>query len=154
MIFKRIQGGLEPLDTDAHKLMLEVSNGNAVAFDKVIKPRNAKFLRKYFALLNFAFDNWKPGKLSGKQYEGVRPEKNFERFRADLTILCGHYRQTIRANNEVVLEPKSISFVSMEEEDFEELYSNTINVILERILTNYDKEQLDNVILELLGFDG
>jgi len=152
MIFKRTQGGLEPLDTEAHKLMNETSGGEAVAFDKVIKPRNVKFHRKYFALLNFAFEHWEPGELSGKQYG--RPEKNFERFRNDLTILSGHYKQTIRTDNTLMIEAKSISFASMNKEQFEELYSNTINVILKRILTNYNKEQLDKVIIELLGFDG
>lgn len=154
MMFLRIQGGLEPFDVEAHKAMLEAPVGETVAFDKVIKPRNVKFHRKYFALLNFAFENWTPGKLSGKRHKGVTPEKNFERFRADLTILCGHYKQTIRTDNSLNIEPKSISFASMNKEQFEELYSNTINVILKRILTNYNKEQLDSVIIELLGFDG
>lgn len=154
MIFKRIQGGIGPLDTDAHKLMLDTPNNEAVAFDKVIKPRNVKFLKKYFALLNFAFEHWKPGKLSGKVFDGVKPEKSFERFRADLTILTGHYKQVIRVNGDTVIEPKSISFASMKEKDFEELYSNTIDVILKHILQNYTKGQLDKVVMDLMGFDG
>lgn len=152
MIFKRVQGGLEPLDTEAHKLMLDVESGDTVAFDKRIKPRNVQFHRKYFALLNFAFEHWEPGKLSGKQYKGVVPEKNFERFRADLTILSGHYRQVIRSDNSLLIEAKSISFASMDEEEFTELYDKTINVVLERILPNYERKDLDNVIMELLTF--
>lgn len=152
MIFRRINGGLEPLDTEAHKLMLDTPAGKSVAFDKVIKPRNVQFHRKYFALLNFAFDNWQVGELSGKQFKGVNPEKNFDRFRADLTILCGHYRQVIRTDGSLVIEPKSISFANMDEEEFEELYNSTINIVLERILQNYDREQLDSVILQLLDF--
>ena len=152
MIFRRIKGGLEPFNDEAYELMLKISNGDTVTFNKIITPRNYQFHKKYFALLKFSYENWEPGKLSGKKFEGVKPEKTFDRFRADLTILAGHFRQVIRVNGEMVIEPKSISFANMSEDEFEELYSNTINVVLKKILTNYDREQLDNVILELLNF--
>ncbi len=39
--------------------------------------RNVRFHRKFFALLNLAFDYWEPGEISSAY--GV-PEKNFNRF--------------------------------------------------------------------------
>lgn len=154
MIFKRVQSYLVPFDNDAYELMNKLSNNDDVAFDKVISKRNIKFIRKYFALLNFAFEHWVPGELSGKRFEGVTPEKSFEQFREDLIIMSGHYKQTIRVNGDTQVKAKSISFANMKEPEFEELYSNTINVILKHILQNYSKEQLDKVVMEVLGFDG
>lgn len=153
MLFNRIQGGWVPGDKESAAYTIKAKNGETHEF-KASKPRNVQFHRKYFALLNFAFDHWTPGELTGKRRENITPEKSFDRFRADMTILAGYYKQVIRTDNSLLIEPKSISFASMKEEQFEELYSNTINVILKRILTNYNKEQLDKVIMELLAFDG
>lgn len=154
MIFKRIQSYLIPFDNDAYELMNSLSDGADVAFDKVISKRNMKFHRKYFALLNFAFEHWESGELSGKQFEGVIPQKSFTRFRKDIVIMAGFFEQEIRITGELRIVAKSISFSNMKEKDFEELYSNTINVILKHILTNYNKGQLDKVVIDLLGFDG
>jgi len=153
MIFKRIQGGYEPFDNEAHKTAISTPVGGTTAFDKVINPRNVKFHRKYFALLNFAFQHWNPGELNYKKTPSVVPEKSFDQFREDVTILAGFYRQEIRLDGSVRTKAKSVSFGNMKPEAFEELYSNTINVILKRVLVNYDKEQLDKVIMELLNFD-
>lgn len=153
MLYKRIQSYLEPLDGEAYELMNSLAVNAMVAFDKVIKPRNYKFLQKFHTLIKFAFEHWQPGELSGKQFEGVTPKKSITRFRKDVTILAGFFEQEIRLDGSIRTTAKSISFASMEEDDFEELYNNTINVILERVLTNYDREQLDKVVLELLSFD-
>ena len=40
----------------------------------------------------------------------------------------------------------------MDEIEFETLYSATIDVILSRILTKYTRQDLDNVINQLLAF--
>lgn len=153
MLFKRIQGGWVPDEQESADYTMKAKHGDTHDF-KASKPRNVKFHRKYFALLDFAFEHWEPGELKGREIKNIKPEKNRDRFRADLTILTGHYKQVIRVGGELLIEPKSISFAKMNDEQFEELYSNTINAILKRILTNYDREQLDNVIMELLRFDG
>jgi hypothetical protein len=40
----------------------------------------------------------------------------------------------------------------MNEESFAELYDSTINVILSKILTNYTKQELEDVVGELMSF--
>ena len=112
------------------------------------RTRNAKFHRKGMALLNFLYEHWEPGEINN---EYGTPEKNFDRFRKDLTILAGFYEQHIRVNGDIRVEAKSISFSSMDEDEFEAWYSAIIDVGLKYILKNYSKEELDKVVDELIG---
>ncbi|MBE9515944.1 MAG: DUF1367 family protein [Proteobacteria bacterium] len=113
------------------------------------KPRNYKFLQKYFALLDIAFDAWEPEE---KEYNGEVAEKNRDRFRHDIAILTGFYNATYNINGELRLEAKSISFASMNEEDFEKLYNATVDLLLKRILTNYTKDDVNTVVDSISGF--
>ena len=114
------------------------------------KIRNILFHRKYFALLNIGFDNWEPGEINSKY--GV-PEKNFERFRADLTILAGFYENTIRLDGSVRIEPKSISFAKMTAEEFADLYSKTIDVLIKHVYKmKINAEKLDEIVESYLQF--
>lgn len=117
------------------------------------KPRNYQFHKKWFALVNFAYDHWTPNEIKVTKWENVVPEKSFERFRKDIIILSGRYDAVYRLDGSFVIEPKSISFASMDEIEFSKLYNATKTVILERILTNYTEKDLDFVIKELERFD-
>lgn len=116
------------------------------------KQRNYKFHKKWWALAEFAFDHWEHGEIHDPRLKGQAPEKNLERFRKDLIILTGRYEATHRLNGDVRIEAKSISFASMDEEEFEKLYSDTINVILKHVLKNYSFEQLDGVVAQLMSY--
>ncbi len=116
------------------------------------KPRNYSFHKKYFALIKYAYENWQPEEFESPEWEGVVPEKSFDRFRKDLIILSGRYNAVYRIDGSVRIEAESISFASMTEEGFAELYDATINVILKKILTNYSREDIDGVIEEVEAF--
>jgi hypothetical protein len=47
---------------------------------------------------------------------------------------------------------KSIAFGNMDQDEFDLLYSAVCDVVLTRILKNYDREQLDEVMDRLTGF--
>eukprot|EP01034_Spumella_vulgaris_P033235 gene33235-41007_t len=115
------------------------------------KVRNYKFHKKYFALVSYAFDAWEP--RGGLTYQGQPVAKNKERFRKDIAILAGFFDSTVNLKGEVRLEAKSISFAQMDEIEFEALYNQTINVILQRVLTTYTRDDLDAVVEQLLRFD-
>lgn len=115
-------------------------------------PRNSRFHRKFFAMLNLGFDAWEP-KRQHKSYKGEPVTKNFERFRSDVLILAGYYEQTFNLDGELKLEAKSISFSNVDQPKFEEIYSAVANVILEKILTNYkNRQELDDVVNKIIGF--
>jgi hypothetical protein len=117
------------------------------------KDRGYAFHKKMFALVDLLFDIWSET-VPQKTYKGqaVLPEK--ERFRGDLIILAGFYRSVFNIRGEVRLEPESISFASMTQERFEELYSAVINVGLTKILnSSMSPEKLRNQVDQLLEYD-
>lgn len=115
------------------------------------KMRNPKFHRKFFALLNLGFDSFEPVAIEGKHGP---IEKNFEQFRADVTILAGFYEQAYRLDGTVRTNAKSISFGSMSEHEFNKLYSAVINVLLKNVLTHYkDADEVDCVVDQILSFN-
>lgn len=114
------------------------------------RTRNPMFHRKFFALVRLSFEAWEPGEITS-QY-GV-PEKSFERFRKDLIILSGHYRVVIRLDGSTQIEPESISFGSMDQDEFESLYSSVVDVVLKRIpAVGPDRESIDSLVNKVLGF--
>ena len=115
---------------------------------KVSKTRNPRFHRKFFALLNFAYDHFDPY----AEYKGEQVMKNFERFREDVTILAGYGDPVVNLRGDVRMVARSISFASMGDDDFEKLYSNVIDIVLSRVLTNYTRDDLDNVIDQLMSY--
>ena len=121
---------------------------------KVTRMRNVGHHRKYFALLNHAYQSWEP---PGADYAydagGVIPEKNFERFRHDIIILAGFYEAHYRINGDIRLEPKSISFTNMGQDEFELLYDKTIDVIVKHVLRNYTGDELRQVVDQIMEFD-
>lgn len=149
LLSKTAGGTLAPADQQAVDWIAKLKLGQVVRAE-LARVRNYKFLRKYFALLNFAFDAWEP---QTKEYKGEPVQKNFDQFRRDVTILAGYYEASYNIKGETRLTPKSISFANMDEDEFGALYSDTINVILSRILTNYTRSDLDEVVENLLRFD-
>jgi len=118
-----------------------------------IFQRNPKFHRKMFALFQVGFDAWEPDRKH-KTHKGKPVEKNFERFRSDITILAGYYDQVFDLKGRMKLEAKSISFAKMVQDEFEQLYSAVIDVLLREVCTKYaGREELDSVVEQILNFD-
>lgn len=133
------------------KRLMDLEPGEFAVIEFVI-PRNAKFHRKFFSMLNFAFDSWEPGRMR-KTYKGKEVSKNFERFRKDVLILAGFYDQTFDLKGRMKLEAHSISFSNMDDAEFEEVYSAVASVILEHVLTGYSgREELDRVVDQMMGY--
>jgi len=147
--FVKTRFGLAPEDPVTREWFDKLKLGQGVS-GEFRKVRNVAFHRKYFALLNVGYDNWEPGAIDSKY--GI-PQKNFNRFRADVTILAGFYDITIRLDGSARVEPKSISFASMDEDEFAQLYSATIDVLLKYVYDrNMDAESLDKLVNEYLNF--
>jgi len=91
------------------------------------KPRNYKFHKKFFALLNMAYENQ-------EQYN------NIEHLRHDLTIEAGFYEIRHNLHGVEIYEPKSISFAKMDKVEFSEFYNRIVDVIVKWI--GVDKEDL------------
>lgn len=83
----------------------------------VKKKRNYEFHKKYFALINLVFDNQ-------ERYN------NIDHLRKDITIAAGYYTQRLNIKGEVITEADSISFSKMDDFQFSELYSKTLDAIV------------------------
>ena len=81
------------------------------------KPRNYEFHKKFFGLLKLAFDNQELFDI-------------MDDMREELIIEAGFFRLTYDINGVEKKKAKSISFASMDEVEFNELYSCLINVIV------------------------
>ena len=109
------------------ELFEKLSNGQTYKI-KVTKSRNPNFHAKVLGMLRTAFDYWEP--TSSQLPQGVDVVKDFDRFRKDLTIQAGFYEIVWLLNGKFILEAKSISFDSMEQTEFEELFNAYVDVIL------------------------
>ena len=129
---------------DAEKLK------NGIVYSAEIKKeRNSLFHRKVLALLRLGFDNWDPVNIFE---DGRVIEKNFDKFREDVTVRAGHYVATYCLDGSVSLEAKSISFASIDDIEFEALFSRFVDVLLKDVLSRYTREDIDAVVNQLLGF--
>ena len=147
-------GALFPAADEDVDALKKIKAGSIVRVE-VKQVRNVKFLRKWFTLARYAFDLWAE-RVPPKEYKGQPVKPNFDRFRKDLVILAGHYDATFNAGGEIRLEAKSISFASMGEDEFEKLYSDTIDVVLQKILTGtrLTEDQLRNHVEAVLAYSG
>jgi hypothetical protein len=106
------------------------------------KSRNPAFHRKGMSLLSLAYEYWEPGELNN---EFGKVQKQFDRFRKDLTILAGHYEQFFRLDGTTRVEAKSLSFGSMDEEEFATVYQSLLTVIMEHIFKTYPAEEVEKM---------
>jgi len=140
---QKTNAGFIPADPATQEYVRKIKMGSILHGD-FTKARNPLFLKKFFALLNLAFDYWQPGELSDK-YGSV--EKNFEQMREDLTILAGYYERHFRVDGSVRVKAKSISFANMEEDEFSKLYQAVLTVVLNKIMIQFEREEVDQMVI-------
>ena len=132
----KLNGALYPsLDTDAEQLA-KIKQGQVVCYE-IKRPRNGGFHRKYFALLGIVVDNC---------------DYNLEQLLHIIKLKLGHFEQIINTNGKVIYIPKSISFAKMDQDQFEEFYSKTINVILKDFIPDTDEAYLNGMVNQIVGF--
>ncbi|MCK9394198.1 MAG: DUF1367 family protein [Methylobacter sp.] len=116
---------------------------------ELTRPRNYEFHKKFFALIGAAYEAWE---MPVNEYKGAQIEKNLDRFRKDLLIMAGYGYPVVNIKGDVRYEAKSMSFGGMDQVEFEALYSRVVDVILQKVLTHYTKDDLQRVVNEILGF--
>ncbi len=154
-VFAKSPGGfLIPADPAATKFVASLKVGVGATVE-VKKNRNIRFHRKFFSLLQLAFDAWEPN--GEKTWKGQPVRKDFDRFREDITILSGHYEVSYRVDGSVKPSARSISFANCEEDEFEKVYNAVLDVVWEKILrdANYrSKADVDDLVNQLMGYCG
>lgn len=116
-LVKQLNGSLLPA-YDSDKEMLGNIKAGEIYKYKFSKPRNVKFHRKFFALINLVYHNQ-------EHYTSA------DHLRYDLTIESGYY--DIRVNKftgEEIKVAKSIAFASMDEVEFSKLYGAFLTTVV------------------------
>ena len=133
-LVKKQFGKLVPVyNSDAEALKAAKLKEGEVYEVEIKKKRNYQFHKKYFSLLNLCYDNQ-------EQFE------SFDDLRAYLTCKAGYYKEVDTPKGKMIL-PLSISFAKMDEIEFEQLYSKTIDVICKFL----DVEQ-DDLLAEIVEY--
>lgn len=141
--------GLIPMGHDSTEKYQKLKQGQVYRIE-LTRPRNPKFHRKFMALIGIGFDAWEPPQ---REHCGLVLMKNFERFRKDVVIATGRYDAHVNLRGEARLEAHSIAFGNMAEDEFEQLYSDAIDVLLQRVLSHYRRRDLEQVVENILRFD-
>lgn len=103
--------------------------------------RNLRFHRKYFALLNFVFEN-----MSEDLRERI---PSVEILRSEIMRILGKVEVYYTLDGKRMLIAESIAFANMGQKRFEKIYSDTIDVCLKYFLPDVDREDFE---LEIVNF--
>lgn len=147
-VIKLPTGALIPADGESADALTKVKSGKILRL-KGSQPRNYKFHKRFFALLQVGFDAWEPPE---QEYRGLPVQKCLDRFRKDLIVAAGYFDPVVNLKGEVRAEARSMSFGSMDQEEFEALYSAVCDVLLQRVMRNYTRDDLDQVVDQIIGF--
>ncbi|WP_418131425.1 DUF1367 family protein [Variovorax sp. 278MFTsu5.1] len=150
---KTPQGALMPIGPEANELLPKLKIGQQVWVD-VVRARNTAFHRKWFSLVGLAFDNWEPPVIESGRFAGFQPEKDFDTFRKDITKLAGFVDVNVSITGHAIVTARSISFDKMEQDEFEKLYSATINVLLRLVFPRKTEAQLRAWVEAVMRYDG
>lgn len=130
-VVKTINGLLKPaFDEDKEKFSQFPKDGYFEI--KYTKKRNLRFHKKYFVLIKLAYENQ-------EAYSCI------ERMRKDIIKHAGFFEEYTNAiTGECIQEAKSISFSSMDETEFNDVYEKSKKVICDWL--GIDNESLDEEI--------
>jgi len=106
---------------------------------EIKKPRNIKFHRKFFALLQYVFENQ-------DKYD------NAEDLRVEIELKAGNYTEHITTKGKMIYIPKSIAFEKMDNIEFEKLYNKAVDVILKDFIIGDTKENIEAQVQDILAF--
>lgn len=131
LLFQKSATGLLPACEEAAEWLRKKKLGATI----LVEPRemrNGAYFRKWFALVQFAYDHWSEC-VATIEYNGQPVLPDFERFRKDVTISAGFYHPVVNLKGELRIEAESLKWSQMTEERFDQLYSATIQVMLRRV---------------------
>jgi hypothetical protein len=133
-VIKQMNGSLLPANNSDYELAKKLKVGEQYQAE-IKKPRNYKFLQKFFALLSLVYEN-----------QEIYDNKEF--MREELTKAAGYFDMYLNHKNVECYKAKSISFASMSQDEFDELYKRFCDVIVKYF--DFDEETIEENIQEFM----
>ena len=138
---KQYGGVLVPASDMESEKLTKFKTGEMYEID-IKLTRNPAFHRKMFAFFNFCFAHWE------SESDVVSDLPQFDAFRKDMTVLSGYHNEYYGIDGSVRIEAKSLSYGSMNEEEFSQCYNALIQVAMQKIFDGDDQE----IYNKLAGF--
>lgn len=128
----RIQGlvPLYPSDFD-DKRKLRLGETYQV---EVTNPRNVGFHKKFFAMLNVGHEN-------------TSLDMPFETYRKYMIVKAGFFT-AYQTPKGIYYDPNSISFASMSQDEFQEVYSRVLDKVIEDV--GLEREDLEKQLINFM----
>ena len=124
-------GSLQPADEAGEAAIRKLGLGELVTVE-VKRPRNGKFHRKFFAMLQIILQNQ-------EHYQSID----------DLLDVCklrtGHCRAIQTKQGEVKI-PKSISFSAMDDTEFADFYDRACGWVCNEVIHGLERRHLDEEV--------
>lgn len=137
---KQAGGSLMPADDHTAEKMTKFKTGCQFPVD-IKLPRNQSFHGKVFVFFGFCFEHWAGG------HEFQNESLQFDEFRRQLTISAGFYDQVFSINKtDFTIVAKSLSFASMDQEEFEQCYNALIQAAMSNIFRSSDEQTLTRLM--------
>lgn len=132
--------GLVPCGDDDYDEKKKLRLGETYSVE-VRVARNVDFHRKYFALIAYAWEY-----LNEKELATFKSKDNFRKY---LEISAGHCDVIFHPRLQEFVEiPKSISFGSMDNAEFSELYGKVKDVIFSIIGNRVTIEEFERILID------
>lgn len=129
--------GSTPADHDAwtkFKRRLETMKPGTWLRFEWSSPRNGAHHRKFMALLQLVAEN-------SETYNTV------EKALIAVKLIAGHFEPAVHPQTgELIQVPKSISYESMSQEDFDVWYDRAIDAVIQYILPTFDRDTADRLL--------
>ena len=143
LFLKKLPNGtLAPDDADSISALQKIKIGQVVS-GEFKRKRNYEFLKKYMALIDFTYDQ-----LDYDEQQVTKLD-----CRKQIEMAAGFRREVVSVfTGEVRWEPVSISFDSMDQDTFDDLYDKVCTVITNLVLKEYTRADIDRVMGEIARF--
>lgn len=133
------QGGVFTCSTQQDYELAKSWKVGQSACGKFDKPRNGKFHRKCFSLLNFVFQN-------------QSQHKNFNDLRSSFCIDAGHIETYFDFNAVRHIRVRSMDYSSLDDADFGILFDKFIDIALLQFGDKMNESELKRYIDEVIGY--
>ena len=132
--------GLVPFGDDDYDQKKKLKVGEAYNVEVKV-ARNVEFHRKYFALIAYAWEF-----LNEKEIQTFKSKDNFRKY---LEVAAGHCEVIYHPRLQEFVEiPKSISFGSMDNASFSDLYKRVKDVIFSIIGGRVSEKEFERLLLD------
>lgn len=138
VFLRRTLSGFAPDDENGKEVIKGIKVGEVIKCE-ITRPRNVKFHRLFFGLLNLV-------------YENTEQFKSVEHLLTVCKIGIGHADLVKLQNGQEYWHPRSISFAVMDEDQFRTFWDRSVNWLIANVLP-VGKSELESELFSLLGYD-